>query len=95
MAEGARPLPAEEDGVLTEVVENPTGVELREHIRAVAPDVLGLVDGAALRRRKEAPGGDERLVRAAGPAPGLGAGDGDGPGVRAGPGEVGGLHIHL
>ena len=95
MAEGARPLPTEEDGVLAEVGIDSDGIELREDLLKIAPDVLLLVDGAALGRLEEAPGWRQRLVRAAGPAPGLGAGDGDGPGVRAGPGEVGGLHIHL
>jgi len=95
MAEGARILPAEEDGVLAEVGINFAGIELRENLLSIAPDVLALVDGAALRRLDEAPGGGERLVRAAGPSGGPGPGDGDGPGVRAGAGEVGGLHIRL
>jgi len=89
VAEGARPLPAEEDGVLAEVGMDLGGVEAGEDLRTVAPGLLALVDGAALGRQDEAPGGGERLVDAAGPSAGLGPGDGDGPGMRAGPGEVG------
>lgn len=69
------------------------GVELRVNLLPKAAGVLILADGAAQRHLHQAPGGGERLVRAAGPAARLGPGDGDGLGVEARSGEVGGLHL--
>jgi len=88
VAEGARPLPAEEDGVVAEVGIDRGGVELRQDLLPVAPGVLVLVDGAALGLLYEAPGGGQRLKDAAGPAAGLAPGYGNGFGVGTGSGEV-------